>query len=195
MANDMAKNKTKYAEEDRIRELKKQEERTALEENNLKKAFNLPDLKINMPKFGNSRLGGGGGGGGGGGTSSAETSANAGPTDFTNMSPEAVAAYAYKQNFAGSTTAGEAQKKEIISKSVKEAEEKAKAEAEAKKNIEKQNSPPAKPQESAETLLANLNTKMEQLIRINKGMHDLSDRQLNVQRKLGNDVFYSPSSA
>jgi hypothetical protein len=194
MQKDMLANKKKFQDEDKKREAEKNNEKIALAQGNLKDAFNIPDLKINMPAFGNSRPGGAGGGGGGG-AGSAESSANAGPTDFTNMSPEAVAAYAYKQNFAGSTAAGEAQKKDIISKSVKEAEEKAKAEAEAKKNIEKQNSPPAKPQESAETLLANLNTKMEQLIRINKGMHDLSDRQLNVQRKLGNDVFYSPGGA
>jgi len=44
-------------------------------------------------------------------------------------------------------------------------------------------------QESAETLLASLNTKMDQLIKINKGTHDVNERQLSVQQSLSGDLY------
>ncbi len=46
-------------------------------------------------------------------------------------------------------------------------------------------------QESAETLLASLNTKMDQLIKINKGVHEVNEKQLNVQQSFSGDVFAS----
>jgi len=44
-------------------------------------------------------------------------------------------------------------------------------------------------QESAETLLASLNTKMDQLIKINKGVHEVNEKQLSVQQSFSGDVY------
>ena len=44
-------------------------------------------------------------------------------------------------------------------------------------------------QESAETLLAQLNSKMDQLIRVNTQLNDLNERQLRVQQSLTGDLF------
>jgi len=44
-------------------------------------------------------------------------------------------------------------------------------------------------QESAETLLASLNTKMDVLIGINRKQIDVGERQLSVQSNLSGDVF------
>jgi hypothetical protein len=78
----------------------------------------------------------------------------------------------------------------------KKAEETKKAE-DAKKAAEAKNGtsgpgpkgPAPATQESAETLLASLNTKMDQLIKINKGTHDVNERQLSVQQSLSGDLY------
>jgi len=44
-------------------------------------------------------------------------------------------------------------------------------------------------QETPESLLASLNTKMEELIAINRTLADVNERQLSVQRGLSNDMF------
>lgn len=50
--------------------------------------------------------------------------------------------------------------------------------------------PAAQPiQETAETLLASLNTKMDQLIQISSRLGDVNERQLSVQRGLGKDAY------
>jgi hypothetical protein len=46
-------------------------------------------------------------------------------------------------------------------------------------------------QESAESLLASLNNKLDQLISVNKNMKDVQDRQLSVQQGLSGDLFAS----
>jgi hypothetical protein len=71
----------------------------------------------------------------------------------------------------------------------KAAEEQAKAEEKSKEDSKKQ--PPSKPatQESAETLLAQLNTKMTELIKINKGTQAVSEQQLSVQKGMTSDLF------
>jgi len=50
---------------------------------------------------------------------------------------------------------------------------------------------PPKTQESAETLLAQLNSKMDQLIKINKDVHTVNERQLTVQQSMTGDLFVS----
>ena len=72
------------------------------------------------------------------------------------------------------------------------AEEKAKADAAAKKEAEdkaKGKGPAPATQDSAETLLASLNTKMDQLIKINKGVHEVNEKQLSVQQSFSGDVY------
>jgi hypothetical protein len=91
----------------------------------------------------------------------------------------------------------EAARKEIESKA--QAEAKAKEEAlkkadaakeEAEKKTKGGTTAPAG-QESSETLLAQLNSNMAQLIRINKEQKDISEKQLGVQRSLTGDLFAS----
>ena len=91
---------------------------------------------------------------------------------------------------------GEGTKKELESKGEaktaaeeKAAAEKAKADEKAKTDKEKEGKSKPVTQESAESLLASLNTKMEQLIKINKGTHDVNEKQLSVQRGLTSDLF------
>jgi hypothetical protein len=91
---------------------------------------------------------------------------------------------------------GEGTKKELEAKGEaksaadeKAAAEKVKAEEKAKADKEKEGKTKPATQESAESLLASLNTKMEQLIKINKGTHDVNERQLSVQRGLTSDLF------
>ena len=48
---------------------------------------------------------------------------------------------------------------------------------------------PKPTQESAETLLAQLNTKLDELIMINRKVADLNDSQLRVQKNMGNDLY------
>ena len=49
-------------------------------------------------------------------------------------------------------------------------------------------------QETPTTLLAQLNTKMDQLIKINKGLHDVNERQLSVQQSYSNDLYVGVSA-
>lgn len=49
----------------------------------------------------------------------------------------------------------------------------------------------AVPQESAETLLSSLNSKIDQLVKINQSMYDVNERQLSVQQGLSGDLFAS----
>ena len=82
-------------------------------------------------------------------------------------------------------------KAQTESKARQAADEKAAVEKAAaeKAKAEKENKSKAPTQESAETLLASLNTKMEQLIKISKGTQDVNERQLSVQRGLTSDLF------
>ncbi len=70
-------------------------------------------------------------------------------------------------------------------KAKKEAEEKKAAEEKAKESEKKQGGG----QESAETLLAQLNTNMSQLIKISQEQKDIGERQLTVQRSLTKDLY------
>jgi hypothetical protein len=90
----------------------------------------------------------------------------------------------------------EAAKKELEAKGEeknaaerKAAEEKAKAEEKSKEENSKKGKGSAPTQESAESLLASLNTKMDQLIKINKGTHEVNEQQLSVQKGLTSDLF------
>lgn len=74
----------------------------------------------------------------------------------------------------------------------KAAEAKAKADEEAKKKAGDTGTASAKPaQESPESLLASLNTKLDQLIKINKGAAEVGEKQLSVQRSLSGDLYQS----
>ena len=67
---------------------------------------------------------------------------------------------------------------------------KAKQEKEAKAKLEVEKAAkPATAQETSESLLSQLNMKMDRLIDISSRTHDLNDRQLSVQRGLSGDLF------
>jgi hypothetical protein len=96
------------------------------------------------------------------------------------------------------TGSAEAVKKEMEAKAEaknREAEEAKKKAAEKAKESEGTAGKPGTPsksptgQESAETLLASLNNKMEQLIRLNRQTVDVSERQLTVQQGMTGDVY------
>jgi len=71
----------------------------------------------------------------------------------------------------------------------KAADEKAKADEKSKEDSKKEGKGAAPAQESAETLLASLNTKMTELIKINKGTQAVSEQQLSVQKGMTSDLF------
>jgi hypothetical protein len=71
----------------------------------------------------------------------------------------------------------------------KAAEEQAKAEEKAKAENKKEGKGATPAQESAESLLASLNTKMTELIKINKGTQAVSEQQLSVQKGMTSDLF------
>jgi hypothetical protein len=122
----------------------------------------------------------------------------------TNAGPEALLKqFAVKEgsslipkNKEPATAKAEVTKKEIEKKGEektaaekKAADEKAKAEEKSKEDSKKE--PPSKPatQESAESLLASLNTKMTELIKINKGTQAVNEQQLSVQKGMTSDLF------
>jgi hypothetical protein len=122
----------------------------------------------------------------------------------TNAGPEALLKqFAVKEGSSlipkdkePATAKAEVTKKEIEQKGEektaaekKAAEEKARAEEKTKEDSKKE--PASKPatQESAETLLAQLNTKMTELIKINKGTQAVSEQQLSVQKGMTSDLF------
>lgn len=93
------------------------------------------------------------------------------------------------------TAAAETTKKEIEAEAEKKKAEAAKKaqdykneEEAAKREFEKENKKPAT-QESAETLLAQLNTNMAELIKVTKEQKDIGERQLTVQKSLTGDLF------
>jgi len=71
----------------------------------------------------------------------------------------------------------------------KAAEERAKAEEKTKEENSKKAKGAAPAQESAESLLASLNTKMTELIKINKGTQAVNEQQLSVQKGMTSDLF------
>lgn len=91
------------------------------------------------------------------------------------------------------TAGAEGSKKAMEAKSEEEkkaAEVRAKAEEEAKKKKEAESGTTSKPaQETPETLLASLNTKLDQLIKINKNAADVGEKQLSVQRSLSGNLY------
>lgn len=65
-----------------------------------------------------------------------------------------------------------------------------KAEAEKKSNGSGQTGPNVKPaQESAETLLASLNTKMDRLIKISMDTHSVNEKQVSVMQGMTGDLY------
>lgn len=198
------------AERERIENERKKDRDEASKGNYLKALTGLDLSKIEGPKFGNTRFGGGGGGGflppgtsmpgdlntienyrPGGGAGGGGSEGSPGNIDLGSMSPEQSARYAYSlQN--PSTAGADAQRKQIEDRAKQEAEAKAKAEEDVKK-LQQGKTVSAAPPESAESLLAGLNNKMDQLIKINKMVADTANSQLSVQRGLGNNVFTSPT--
>ena len=98
-----------------------------------------------------------------------------------------------KDKPANATAGADATKKSIEAKADadKQAAEKAKAEEEAKKKeAESTGTAGSKPaQETPESLLASLNTKLDQLIKINKSAADVGEKQLSVQRGLSGNIY------
>jgi hypothetical protein len=101
-----------------------------------------------------------------------------------------------KERSRESLPRAEAAKKELEQKGEektaaekKAAEERAKAEEKAKEENKKEGRGAAPTQESAESLLASLNTKMTELIKINKGTQAVSEQQLSVQKGMTSDLF------
>ena len=82
---------------------------------------------------------------------------------------------------------GEEKQKAEADKAKAEAEKKAKEEADKKTKEEGEKKKGT--QETAETLLAQLNTNMAQLIKINQEQKDIGEKQLSVQRGLSGDLF------
>lgn len=92
----------------------------------------------------------------------------------------------------------EAAKKELEIKGEEKtaAEKKAQQEAESKKSAEEktkeaETKKQPQAQESAESLLAQLNSNMAQLVKISQEQKDIGERQLSVQRSLTGDLFAS----
>jgi hypothetical protein len=92
-----------------------------------------------------------------------------------------------KDGGTGTATAGGEAVKKQIEAAKEEAEKKADAKIEAEKM--KSTGSPTPTQESSESLLASLNTKLDQLIKINKNVSDLNERQLSVQKSLSGDLY------
>lgn len=93
---------------------------------------------------------------------------------------------------AAATAGADASKKSIEAKSdeaTKEAVAKATAEEEAKKKAGAATTAGKPAQETSESLLASLNTKLDQLIKINKGVQEVNEKQLSVQRSLSGDLY------
>jgi hypothetical protein len=122
----------------------------------------------------------------------------------TNAGPEALLKqFAVKEgsslipkNKEPATAKAEVAKKEIEAKGEektaamkKAVEEQAKADEKAKEDSKKESPPKPATQESAESLLASLNTKMTELIKINKGTQEVNEQQLSVQKGMTSDLF------
>jgi len=84
--------------------------------------------------------------------------------------------------------AGAEKKKQDEAKAKEEADKKAKEEAD-KKSKESEDKKKGSTQESAETLLAELNTKMGQLLKINQEQKDINERQLTAQKGMSKNLF------
>jgi hypothetical protein len=111
---------------------------------------------------------------------------------FTNGAPATAPASPGAKTSApmpsGQTVVDDKAKKEAAEK---EAKTKADAEKKAKEDAKKSGTgvPGAPAQESAETLLASLNMKMDKLIQVNIKTAELNDKQLSVQKGLSSDMY------
>ncbi len=206
--------KRNLAERERIENERKNDRSKAADGKYLEALTGVKMPNFNGPKFGNYHLGGGGGGGGflppgtqmpggnrtiddykpgGAGAGGGSSAGSPGNIDLGSMTPEQSARYAYSL-MNPSAAGADAQRKQLEEKAKTEADAKVKAEEDARKKLEGQRTSAAPP-ESAESLLAGLNNKMDQLIKINKSVADTANSQLTVQRGLGNNVFASPTMA
>ena len=119
--------------------------------------------------------------------------------DYGTSDPTALLASELRAQKSGILPASADGTKAVITS----AEEAKKAAAEAKTAAEKKEddakkteddikgSKPAPAQESAESLLSSLNTKLEQLIAVNKGQFELETRQLSAVQAMSNDLLKS----
>lgn len=131
----------------------------------------------------------------------ADTVEEANKTIDTNAGPEALLKqFAEKEGSPllppkEAAAKADAAKKEVEAKGQEKqaAEEKARQEAEDKKKAEEKANEKGKgqqpTQESAESLLAQLNSNMAQLIKISQEQKDIGERQLTVQRSMTKDLF------
>jgi hypothetical protein len=122
-----------------------------------------------------------------------ELDARAAKTDMNTTDSVALLGQELKSQKSGILPKAEAAKKEIEQKGVaKQADDaKTKADAEAKVKAEqeaKSVASPAKTQESAESLLASLNTKMEQLLAVGRGQLEVNRSQLSAAHAMSGDL-------
>jgi hypothetical protein len=187
------------AEREKLRDQKREENKKAREndENTKKRAKVSEDLDKKLMSNKNRFAGGVG--------KTADTVEAANKTLDTNQGAESLLKDFAKQEGSPlvpkdkkeAAAKAESTKKEIEAKGEAKtaAEEKARQEAEAKKEAEKKanegKGPAAPAQESAESLLAQLNSNMAQLIKLNQEQKDIGERQLSVQRSLTGDLFAS----
>jgi hypothetical protein len=114
-------------------------------------------------------------------------------TDMNTTDSVALLGQELKSQKSGILPTAEAAKKEIEQKGVaKQADDaKSKTDAEAKVKAEqeaKAAATPGKTQESAESLLASLNTKMEQLIAVGRGQLEVNRSQLSAAHAMSGDL-------
>ena len=110
-------------------------------------------------------------------------------------SPLAAKKSAPEVKAAAATAKAEATKKSIEADADVKKAEVQKKEAEQKKEEADKGTMPGTTQESAETLLAQLNTNMSELLRITRDNNRVAQKQLNVQEGLSGDVWASPAGA
>ncbi len=175
--------------------------REDLKKGNYGKAFGLPSME-EIRRMGNVQFtppSGGGGGGGGTGLNGSDTGTGDSRTgsDYKgvsgNMSPETLARMQYGR-LTGATheetrKAIERQAEDKKKAEAAAAEEKKKAEEQKQREEEEKR---RKPQESAETLLANLNNKIEYNNMLMARLVRINDDQLGAVEGLGSDAFRYP---
>lgn len=101
-----------------------------------------------------------------------------------------------KEQKAEAASKAEATKKEVVTDAEKKKQEEAKAKEEADKKAKEEEAKKKEEaekkkgtQESSETLLAELNTKMAQLLKVSQEQKDIQDRQLTAQKGMTKNLF------
>lgn len=112
---------------------------------------------------------------------------NAGPEALLKQFSAAEGSPLIPKDKKDAAAKAETTKKEIESKAEEQAKKVEETKNETKKETETKPSTPT--QESAESLLAQLNSNMAQLVKISKEQKDIGEKQLSVQKSLSGDLF------